>query len=249
MKEVYLAYFDFMGFKQFIQNNEDDVLMRRMGHIFRDIETSLSKGKYQPPQNGVIIADISNSRINCLNISDTVLFWTNQCDSDELLELMEVAYTFNWREIGYNFPLRGSIVRGFIREVSHKNENSNSTSYSIQCLYGKGLVYAYEIAESQEWAGSILDERVVDDLNLFDDGKKFLKTNTLMYNVPFKNNFFKQFHALKLKQGKLNEIALENSLKAVDDVFLLDNKKIDHKSVQLKIKNTKDFLIYSKDSE
>ena len=59
MKEVYLAYFDFMGFKEFIQNNDDDVLMRRMGHIFRDIEICLGQGKYQEPRNGVIVADVS----------------------------------------------------------------------------------------------------------------------------------------------------------------------------------------------
>lgn len=71
MKEVYLAYFDFMGFKEFIQNNDDVVLMRRMGHIFRDIEMCLGKGEYKEARNGMILADISNSKLNCLNISDT----------------------------------------------------------------------------------------------------------------------------------------------------------------------------------
>jgi len=74
LKEVYLAYFDYLGFKEFIENNDDEVLMRRMGHIFRDIEGALGLGKYREPQNGVILSDLSNSSVNCLNISDTVLF-------------------------------------------------------------------------------------------------------------------------------------------------------------------------------
>lgn len=249
MKEVYLAYFDFMGFKQFIQNNDDEVLIRRMGHIFRDIEICLGKGKYQEPRNGVIIADISKSKINCLNISDTVLFWTEKCNNEELLELVEVAYNFNWREIGYNFPLRGSVIKGNIRVVSHKNENDNQTSYSIQCLYGKGLVYAHDIAEAQEWAGSLLDTTVVDDLNSFEDGKNFVDKYTIRYDIPFKNNIHKEYNAFKLKQGKLNEVALENAIKGVDEVFIMDNKTIDNESVQLKIENTKKFLLYSKNVE
>ena len=68
MKEAYLAYFDFMGFKEFVYNNEDEVLMRRMGHIYRDIESSLGRGKNQKPSNGVVMADLSESKLNCLNI-------------------------------------------------------------------------------------------------------------------------------------------------------------------------------------
>lgn len=64
-----------MGFKQFIQNNEDEILMCRMGHIFRDIENCLGKGKYQEPKNGVLLADLSESKINCLSISDTVFYF------------------------------------------------------------------------------------------------------------------------------------------------------------------------------
>ena len=249
MKEVYLAYFDFMGFKQFILNNDDEILMRKMECIFRDIEFSLCKNNWQEPNNGNILADLSKSKINCLNISDTILFWTNKCTQEELLELVEVAYSFNWREIGYNFPIRGSIVKGTIRVVSGKNDNENGGSYSVQCLFGKGLIDAYELAEAQEWAGSIIHQNVVKDLNLFDDGKKFLKKNTTIYNVPFKNRKFKEYSVLKLKQGKLNEIGLKNFLESIDNVFSMDNKTTDNENVQLKIRNTKEFLNSVKDIE
>ena len=172
MKEVYLAYFDFMGFKQFIYNNDDEILMRRMGHIFRDIETSLGLGKYQESQNGVILADLSKSKLNCLNISDTVLIWTNECSSESLLELINVAYLFNWRENGYNFPVRGSVVKGKIREVTGKNTNSEGGSYSVQCVYGKAMIDAHLKAENQNWAGTVIDERVVIDLKLTEKGEQ-----------------------------------------------------------------------------
>lgn len=167
MKEVYLAYFDFMGFKEFIQNNSDESLMRRMGHIFRDIEICLGQGKYKEPRDGVILSDVSSSKLNCLNISDTVIIWTNDCELDSLKELINVAYEFNWREIGFNFPLRGAILKGKIREVTGREVNSEGGSYSVQCVYGKGIVDAHLKAESQNWAGTVIDQTILDELNYF----------------------------------------------------------------------------------
>lgn len=247
MKEVYLAYFDFMGFKEFIMNNNDEILMRRMGHIFRDIEISLGQGKYQEPRGGVILADISDSKLNCLNISDTVLFWTNDCEYESLKELISVAYSYNWREIGYNFPLRGSVVKGFVREVSGKNTNEKNGSYSIQCLYGKGLVEAHELAESQEWAGTIIHDSVIADLSKEENGIEFLENLAVKYNIPFKKNIFHEFYAFKLKQGEISDEGLKNMINAIDEVFALDNKSVSDERVQLKIENTKEFLRFLKD--
>src|SRR5690606_27212079 len=185
MKEVYLAYYDFMGFKEFIQNNEDVALMRRMGHIFRDIEICLGQGKYKEPRNGVIIADVSRSKLNCLNISDTVIVWTNDCQLDSLKELINVAYEFNWREIGYNFPLRGTILKGKIKEATGRHINSEGGSYSVQCVYGKGIVDAHLKAESQNWAGTVIDQSIIDDLTNFDQ-IDFITEMTTKYEVPYK---------------------------------------------------------------
>src|SRR5699024_2535937 len=132
MKEVYLAYFDYMGFKEFIVKNEDEELIRRMNHIFRDIEIALGQGKYRAPKNGSILSNLSESTINCLNISDTVLFWTNDCTYESLKTLIKVADEFNWREVNYNFPIRLALVKGKVKEVSEKQTNSYSGSYYDQ---------------------------------------------------------------------------------------------------------------------
>ncbi len=89
-----------------------------MGHIFRDIEMVLGQGEYNEPKNGVITANFSNSKLNCLNISDTVVFWTNDTELHSLRELLNVAFEFNWKENLFNFPVRGAIIRGKIRIVN-----------------------------------------------------------------------------------------------------------------------------------
>lgn len=164
-----------------------------------------------------------------------------------MAELIEVAYEFNWKEIGYNFPLRGAVVKGNVRFVSGRNDNPKGGSYSVQCLYGKGLVYAHDIAESQDWAGTIIDESVLSDLEKFEEGKSLIQKYMLDYEVPLKKNEPRRSKVFKLKQGSLNEESLKNTLNMVDYVFALDNKGIDHEDVQRKIKNTKQFIIDTKD--
>lgn len=247
MKVSYLAYFDFMGFKEFINNNDDKVLMRRMGHIFRDIESSLGLGKYQEPRSGVVFADLSKSKLNCLNISDTVIIWTNDCSLESLEELVKVAYHFNWTENCYNFPVRGSIIKGKIREVTGKNINSEGGSYSVQCIYGKAMIDAHLKAENQNWAGTVIDKSVVSDLKSTEIGAELLDDISTEYNVPYKTGELKEY-VLKLKKGKLTETALNNALSNIDRIFSMDNKII-NESVQIKINNTKKFLIDCKDIE
>jgi len=243
LKEVYLAYFDYLGFKEFIENNDDEVLMRRMGHIFRDIEGALGQGKYQEPRNGVILSDLTNSKVNCLNISDTVLFWTNQCDYNSLTELIKVAYEFNWMQIGYNFPIRGSIVKGKIRLVSGKQTNTNGGSYSVQCLYGKGLIKAHDKAEYQNWAGTVIDESIISDLESNPNGIEFLSEYAVKYKVPYKIDVdLEEEYVLKIVKGISNETALKNTKESITGVFALDNKSIESSSVQIKIENTLKFI-------
>ena len=243
LKEVYLAYFDYLGFKGFIENNDDEVLMRRMGHIFRDIEKALGQGKYKEPQNGMILSDLSDSRVNCLNISDTVLFWTNQCNYESLTKLIKVAYEFNWLQILYNFPIRGSIVKGKIRLVSGKQTNSNGGSYSVQCLYGKGLIKAHDKAEYQNWAGTVIDESIISDLEQNPSGMDFLSEYAIKYNVPYKSAIgLEEEYVLKVVKGISNETALKNTKESVTGVFALDNKTIEPTSVKLKIENTLKFI-------
>jgi len=41
----FVTYFDFLGFKIFILNNDSEYIRTRIGHVLRDIEFSLGQGK------------------------------------------------------------------------------------------------------------------------------------------------------------------------------------------------------------
>lgn len=244
MKEVYIAYFDFLGFKEFILNNIDDnELIRRMGHIFRDIEFSLGQGEIQKPKNGIILADLSHSIINCLNISDTVVFWTNDTTHKSLEELIKVAYEFNWKENLYNFPVRGCIIKGKIRIVNGIHENDKGGTYGVSCLYGKGIVNAHLKAEDQDWAGTVIDSSIINEFDSKEEAAKFLEPYTLKYKVPYKSHTDNEEEfVLRLLKGTLNQLAFDNTVDGIYRTFSQDNKSIENESVQRKIDNTINFL-------
>lgn len=245
MKEVFIAYFDFLGFKEFILNNTDEnELIRRMGHIFRDIEFALGQGKVQAPKNGVILADLSESKINALNISDTVVFWTNDTTLDSLEELLKVAYEFNWKENLYNFPVRGSISKGRIEIVNGNNKNDFGGSYGVSCLFGKGIVNAHLKAERQDWAGTVIDASTIEEFSNEQEAFNFMKPYAIKYKVPYKEGIVqeKEEYVLRLTKSRLNEVAYDNTKNSIEKVFAQDNKSTSHQSVQRKINNTIDFL-------
>jgi hypothetical protein len=45
----FIAYFDYLGFKKFIENNTLDYQKRIVVNNFRDIENALAKGKQNQP--------------------------------------------------------------------------------------------------------------------------------------------------------------------------------------------------------
>jgi len=120
----YIAYFDFLGYKEFILNNDSDYLQNRANHILRDIGIVLCQGKYREPDGLLIRPDISQTRINCLNISDTIIFWTVDDSIESLEELLIIAHEFNYRQIKYNFPIRGVIYFDEIEMMSEKSKNT-----------------------------------------------------------------------------------------------------------------------------
>ncbi|HMH31602.1 MAG TPA: hypothetical protein VK543_01160 [Puia sp.] len=240
----YIAYFDYLGYKDFILNNDSSHLRTRAGHILRDIEMALGQGKYQEPNGGVVLADLSTSRINCLNISDTVIFWTNDDSIESLEELLIVAYRFNWQEILFNIPVRGVVYFDEFEMLSGKQKNTVGAIYSANLIYGKGLVNAHLKCENLNWAGSVIDQTVISQINDRVNVSEFLKPFAKLYKVPYKNPCpeLREEYVLNINEGGLNAIAYENTKENILRSFSNDNKSIDSARVQEILANTLTFL-------
>ena len=245
-KEVYITYFDLLGFKKFIEKNDEKHIDTRMGHIFRDIESSLTLNnmKHSSIDPNIVIPDLVQSKVNCVNISDTIIYWTKDSSIDSLYNLFLVSFLYNQCCNLDNFPVRGCLTKGSLGHVMGSFRSTNSSLYAVQCPYGKGLVKAHEKAESQEWAGTVIDQDVINDLKNSQYSKSF-ETYCLQYNVPYKNeNTVSQEYAFKLIKEINNEVHLSNLKHCVKSRFSADNKPVNNESVKRKIDNTCDFLDY-----
>jgi hypothetical protein len=239
----FIAYFDYLGFKQFIDNNDLDYQRRIVGNNFRDIESALGQGKTKEASHGYI-ADLSNSRINCINFSDTVVFWTNDDSEASLMEILEVAHKFNWQAIDFFFPARGAVVYGEIVYVDFKQKNEAGGLYNINSVFGKGLVRAHEKAEKQHWAGTVLDDSFIDELvNRGYDIDSFLKPYAKKFKVPYKNGLeIPDEFVMRIIKGQLNDEAFKNYGNGIRENFASHNKSTDNQDVKEKIENTINFL-------
>lgn len=243
---IYLAYFDYLGFKDFIENNKSDYQRKVIESNFVFIENALGKGKFKKIQEGYT-SDLSSVKIQCLNFSDTVLFWTKDDDPSSFKELLEVSFIFNWSCMFYTFPIRGVIIRGDIFGYSYKYENEVGGTYSVNSLFGKGLVSAYLKSGEANWAGTVIDHSVIAFLN--ENGinvPEFLNPYAMEYSVPYKNPTppLDLDWVLRLvKAGsEISEEAFINRKRDIVRIFSSHNKHTDSEDVQVKIKNTIAFL-------
>lgn len=239
----FIAYFDYLGFKDFIDNNDIDYQKKIMNILFTTIEGALAKDKHIETTYG-IVHDFSKSRINCINFSDTVIFWSNDDSFESLEELLIVAHNFNWKSIDYFFPVRGSIVFDEIEYIDFRKLNEGGL-YNINSVFGKGLVNAHLKSENQNWAGTVIDESVV--IEILKQGiepDKYLSSYAIKYKVPYKiepKNSQEEF-VFWITKGIMNEEGFQNRKRDIEENFSAHNKKVDTKSVIEKIGNTIKFL-------
>ncbi|PLK43517.1 hypothetical protein [Emticicia sp. TH156] len=255
----FIAYFDYLGFAQFIENNDQEYQNRIVNNIFRDIEMALSNRKFKPSKYGVI-ADLTDNKINCINFSDTVVFWTDDDSLESLQNILKVTHAFTWFSIDYSFPLRGSLVCGELTTNHFHHTSNNGAIYNTNSVHGKGLVLAYSKAEAQNWAGAVIDESVIERIKFLGETPiDVLDEYAIKYKVPYKEdlnlNLDEEFVFRLFKSGKgknsttdgMGEF-LKNMTQSVVANFGSHNKNTNHPNVKSKIENTVSFLNFLHDS-
>lgn len=249
--ETFIAFFDILGFKEFINNNDLKEVKRLFEHLLRDTQTAVSGEKYVQLNASTIIPDLKQQKVNCLHISDSIVFWTNSNTEDDFKDLVAVCHSFYWRSLQTTFPLRGCLTHGEIDFNPATIKNINSVNFYNYSLIGKGLVNAYLKAESIEYAGCVLDkiaiEKVTDKLinDLIYDQK------ICMYKVPFKTGVSYE-HVFRPIKGNHNDVSFRNTTNGIKSLFTYASKTdIDKmpESVKNKMNNTIDFISFFRETD
>lgn len=241
---TFLAYFDLLGYKKFIENNTPEHLDLRTNHFARNIEMAISLDLplVQTP-SGKTVPDISRSRLNCLNFSDTVVLWTKGESLEEFIELFKVAFGYNNFNVLHDFPSRGCIVYGDLWYKPYNQKNPEGGLYALNMIYGKALIDAHLKAENMSWAGCIVDQSAITKAMTLGNIDKLLSDHTLEHNVPYKNNgeeIRKIEVALKLFKGETPII--EHYAEGIAKAFTQDNKGEIKGRTEVIYNHTIDFL-------
>lgn len=232
----YISYFDFLGFEDFINNNPIEYQEHIINNLFVGIERALGQGKYQGFR-----ADLSNSRINCINFSDTIIFWTNDDSLESLTEIIEVAFNFNLIANTLSFPVRGSLVYGEIIHKDYREKNNGGGLYNVNSVFGKGIVEAHDKAEAQNWAGTVIDNSVLEKIK---EPKLFLEKYAKKYKVPYKQevNVNEEEYVFNLTLTKFDDEVFKNQKSKIETNFANHKKDVTDPRVKEKLAHTIKFL-------
>lgn len=240
-----IAYFDFLGFTQFIENNDLVYQQGIMKEIFMRIENALSNGVLIENQHHKVVNDIGKGKIRCVNFSDTVVFWTADISIESLNEFIETAHRFNVLCNNYLFPVRGNVLLGEMVHYDYRNQNDNGGLYNVNSLIGKGILTAHQKAESQNWAGTVIDQSILIQLeNNNVNPDVFFEKYAKRYKVPYKENKENDTEfVLNLIDDNLNNESYKTFETNLYRNFSNHKKDINNDKVKEKLENT---LLYFK---
>ena len=249
--ETFIAFFDVLGFKEIINNNDLTEMNRLFGHLLRDTQTALSNEQFVKSNQSTIIPDLKTQKVNCLHVSDSIVFWTNGQTEEDFMDLVSVCHTFYWRSLKTTFPLRGCLTFGEIEFFPSTINAISGVNFYNYSLYGKGLVDAYTKADSIEYVGCILDNLAISKVKDSTINKLIYDQKICMYKVPFKSgeNYEHVFRPIKYNH---NDVSFRNTVNKIKSLFTYASKTdINNmpESVKRKMNNTIDFINYFRETE
>lgn len=247
--QTFIAFFDVLGFKEFIYNNDFEEVKRLFSHLLRDTQYAVAGEKSVMARPGVAVPDLSQQKINCLHVSDSIVFWTNKDEEADFSDLVEVCYTFYWRSLQTTFPLRGCLVHGEIDFNPYTITNEAGATFYNYSLIGKGLVEAYLKAESIEYAGCYIDQTALDKVEDRLVTKFIYAQKLCYYKVPFKTGEGYE-HVFRPVHGDHNDVSFRNRAKDIKRLFTHHTKVTTlSDGVRRKMNNTIDFLNYFRETD
>lgn len=243
--DTYIAYFDILGFKEFVENNVKEYVDRNFQHIFRESQTAISGETFIQYDIGKIVPDLNKAEINCMHFSDSIIFWTIDASPESFKKIVDVCYTFYWNCLKTSFPVRGCLVFGDIEFRPFQIKGTGGATYYNNSLYGKGLINAYLKAESQDWAGCFIDKSAIQTVKEDVIYELIYANKVVYYPVPLKDGTQSFEHTIRIIGSSLNNVAFRNLAKGIERIFThhMNGKPITE-SVIRKQNNTIKFLEY-----
>lgn len=251
----YLAFLDILGFKELIENNSlEDVeeLYKKFepSILYSMAKTNIDFLLYDKKPEGMRVAPIEITNLNSLVISDSLIIWTDDNDPNRFIQLIMTVKHHLHFSMKLGIPLRGSITSGQL-SLKFGNHEKSPKQNSFATILGLPLTRAYMLENKADWSGCFIDNSCIEEYKKqvelsLNDNPNCANLDTLIkldllnkYLVPMKSGQLQEFYCLNWTNYFLNdrftEVEVRNSFKA-------HNKISDNWAVEMKIRNTTDYL-------
>ena len=209
-KKTYLAYFDVLGFKEIVGKR----LLTEVEDFFEKLlintESVATNKRSECRKPLEYCADLNNSDLNCLHISDSIIFWTNSDTNDDLNLILDRC-----AKLVQNTTIPCKLLRGCLTygEISYNFcQSKGEASFLDYSIIGSTIVEAYTKAESLKLTGCIVDKKIIKKLGQESFTKK-IEDGIIaqrIVNTKFGNNLEYMFVPVKIGY---TELGFENDIK------------------------------------
>ena len=242
MNKRYIAFLDILGFKELIENNSHKDIVCLFDNFRIFVQMALAKQKGTIDKWGRLVYDVSNTKINSIIISDSLIFWTNDNEPNDFFDLVDCLQRF--MKFCHNLPkifVRGGISYGDFFYDNSGTIHGNDSIIMHPIIVGKALVELHLIEKELQFAGCVIDKVALnqvkkDDRANFDHKWKSLIREKLIveYEVPYKSTFQTEWTINWVSDSIDVERDFEKD-------FSNRNKSILQNDVKEKISNTKKY--------
>lgn len=137
----FVAHFDMLGTKSLVRRDAD-IAWQKLSDLARTAKEKLTQLGIQRVDTGEMIED----RVHYFIFSDTIVAYTGKDDENDALCIQILATELFIGALSLCIPLRGGIAYGRF-----------DFNADLHLFSGPALVDAYEMGESCQWLGIVLD--------------------------------------------------------------------------------------------
>lgn len=173
----FVAFLDVLGFGRLVYKNDHQTLKFIYETLINEPINSYNRFKsmeveQQKREYGEYFEPVG---LRVVNISNSILLWTDNSKQIALIELLYAVKLFLSISMKLGVPLRGAVSKGKIEVY----ENNGSIS-----VVGRPIVQAVDYEKRQKWSGCIVEYGIVNYLRSFEKVVLQRSTPPLIDRVP-----------------------------------------------------------------
>jgi hypothetical protein len=195
----YVAFFDIMGFKDFVYRNNHEAVKKRLEifTVFKEQVAQLGM------QDGSSLDLLGFRYIKTATFSDSLLIVTDSNSPDELACMIHLMRYIFYRAFKTQIPLKGALAFGEFTADFHKS-----------IFFGRPLIDAYELAEDLEFYGTAIHHTAESEMPAELKQKLIRSRELLLTPIPIKQSGDVTHLIISLKKDESNREYIKSAVDA-----------------------------------